>query len=109
LSDDPVAEVVQRALEFSVYTSELAITDYASATKQPLSTEQKVGQADFSEGKIAGAAAGYYRFGSVALNQEVNLERGRAGEQVGRFLWRALNVDDRQGVPTDFLVCCGRL
>lgn len=105
LTDDPVAELVRRRLEFSFFTSPVAIHDFASSAPRkehaPLTVHLE--QMQSGQAPLPPACAGCYRFGAVEIAPDANLDHGPLPEQIGRLLWRLLNPDDRDGVPTDFL------
>ncbi|MHC1764258.1 MAG: hypothetical protein AB9869_08125 [Verrucomicrobiia bacterium] len=103
LTDDPVADLVARQLEFAIYVSPLILESCGTSAGH----NKQLAQLDLLEPgpgeKIPPFTEGGYRFGSVQLHSNAELGRGTLAEEIGKVLWRVLNSDDRGGFPTDFL------
>jgi hypothetical protein len=104
LSDDTVAQIVQRELELSIYEPDAYICDVAhsngsDADKCP---EEPTYRITDNQG-IPSLDRGFYRMVRVKLHPDVDVLKGRMHEQIGSVLWRLLNPELRKGLPADFL------
>ena len=102
LSDDPIVQIVERELEWSVFTDDLTVYDIPAAPHPPVESE-RVPLARLGMQGGAGLAPGRFRFGQIPLGEDIDLFRGQMAEQVGRMLWKALDPDNAGSVPTDFI------
>jgi hypothetical protein len=99
LLDNPVAAIVQKELEYSIYSSAAIIADLPASREN-----SEINEHTF---EMAGGAilppleAGHFRLGHVELQADVNLVTGAMPGQIGASLWRMLNPD-MEGTPTDF-------
>jgi hypothetical protein len=101
LSDDPIVAKVVTLLESSVLAGEVVVSDLSIVTDTELkwqaqSFEEALFQLKPSDGKK-------FRLGKLKLDESMNpVDSRRAGEQIGRQLWKILNPLE-VGVPDDFL------
>ena len=103
LTDDPIAQIVERELELSFLRGDIRTQDFPTSggRREPISCA--VEAIDALQGRTPRPERGAYRFGYVELDEDVDILQGNIGEQVGRLLWRLIDFDGGTGVPTDFL------
>jgi len=103
LADDPVAQLVQRELELSFLSGDVTALDFSTVGDRREPVRHTISVINALQGKAPRPERGTYRFGKVELDEDVAILEGTTGEQVGRLLWRLIDVDGGAGVPTDFL------
>ena len=97
LSDDPVAQLVREQLELTVYAEPVKVVDY------PADGEPSASFVPAGNGPVAlpNPVAGYFRFCSVPLVENLDTRSAVLTQQIGDFLWSVLHgYPDR---PTDFV------
>ncbi|MCE9556733.1 MAG: hypothetical protein K8T91_25570 [Planctomycetes bacterium] len=103
LVDDPVAQIVERELELSFLSGDVTALDFPTSGGRRDPVTHQISVIDALQGRAPKPQRGTYRFGKVELDEDVEILQGTVGEQVGRLLWRLIDVDGGAGVPTDFL------
>jgi hypothetical protein len=102
LEDDQVATIVRDCLESVIYAGPGKGLDFPASAV----TSDSVQPFDFDPAnRSCLAKAGplhCFRFGSVQLRNDVSLLEGGIAEQIGRSLWRTLNPESPETVPSDF-------
>ncbi|HEY2840694.1 MAG TPA: hypothetical protein VGJ26_16175 [Pirellulales bacterium] len=101
LSDDPIAALVRSQLELSVFTSRIEIIDFPAAADQSDERNTNCAVTALMDNSCP-APQGFYRSASIRLNPAIDLLAGRVAEQIGGMLWRLIDPDHAQGLPTDF-------
>lgn len=103
LLDDPVAAIVRRELEHSIYASEdpqINVVDLAASGEHKDGKERDY---PIGEGPFPEPLERHFRFGKIKLNSGVDIMVGRMSVQIGETLWRVLHPDPGKGTPTDFV------
>jgi hypothetical protein len=100
LRDDPVAQLVRSELESSIYISAFRLDDRLSINGPGLESviEREVTAPD---GLAEAVSPGYYRFGSVAVDDCADFGSDAFARETGRLLWRMLHPAQRDGPPSD--------
>jgi hypothetical protein len=100
LVDDPIAEIVRRELEFSMYTSKVELSDQsAKPAKEGLAASTIDLHQPGRTVQVAGVPEGYFRFGSVELENNLDLYNDTLALQIGAMLWGLLQPEENDRTP----------
>ncbi|MCY2987265.1 MAG: hypothetical protein NTY19_05285 [Planctomycetota bacterium] len=101
LTDDPVAMLVRRDLEFAPFWPTICICDFTTAHDG-----QSAPPADYPLLEAAAspppAMRHGIRFGQIRLRDTIDLQRAGVADQIGRLLWRLLDTENLFQCPADF-------
>ena len=107
LRDDPIVAEVVKLLESSVLDGEVVVSDLSLANDPQTISARKAEwrYKSFPEAllHLKPLDGDSFRFGKLKLDEKINpVTSRRAGEQIGRQLWKLMNPSD-VGVPEDFI------
>ncbi len=100
LSDDPVAEIVRKELEYSVFSS---LLDGCDLPATQAGAERKLDSRAMPDLNLSVPQSGFLRLAGVQLHPAVDLGYQALSNQIGTELWRRVLSPGLDCTPVDFL------